>query len=371
MVILRFVGNVGGRMMFSFLPAFSRGTGFSIDQLGTILSLRELVGLVAPFVGRMSDRVGTAKVMIAGGALIGIGLVLMSLGATGMVIGLTLWGFGRIAYHVAMNAWVANEVAYDRRGRATGQVEMSWAAAALIGLPVTGLLIDELGWRAAPLTFGLASIPLTMVLARRLDATTEATTSMPAQGQPLSRTALATLAGFGLMNLAFQLLVFSHGIWLEQTYDFDPTQVGFAIIAVGLAELAGSYGSSRFTDAMGKKSSIIAGIAVLTLGLVGLIVYANPPLLFGLALLAVSFLGFEYAIVSAIPLVAEVHPQARAQTIGRAVGLSVVGRAGANYLASNLIEEQGFAFILTIAAGLSIATIVLIAFVVHEPSIDG
>ncbi len=353
--------------MFSFLPAFSRGTGFSIDQLATFLSFRELSGLAAPYIGRLSDRAGTAKIMIVGGALIGLGLLLMPLGATGIVIGLGVWGFGQIAYHVAMNAWVANEVSYSQRGRATGQIEMSWAAAALIGLPLAGLLIDNLGWRAAPLTFGLLSLPLTFMLARRIDTTTATDSKSTEAVSSLSLAGWATLISFGLMSLTFQLLVFTHGIWLEQTYSFDPTQVGFAIAIVGLAELVGSYGSFRFTDDLGKKSSIIVGISVLALGLAGLVALNSPPLYFGLGLLALSFLGFEYAIVSAIPLIAELHPQARAQTIGRAVGLSVLARAGGNLIAGNLVEDHGFDFVLTIAIVLAAATIAIIVGFVREP----
>ncbi|MGI9599224.1 MAG: MFS transporter [Acidimicrobiales bacterium] len=185
MILLRLVVNTGSRMMFTFLPEFSRGTGMGIDRLGWLLSLRDLSGLAAPFVGRTSDRVGTRKVMVAGGALGAVGMFLFTLGSTGVAIGLACYGLGRIAYHVGMNAWVGHEVAYERRGRATGQVEMTWAGAALIGLPTMGLLIDRLGWRAAPAVLGLAMVPLTFLLANRLPEPT-ATTAGPGARPVLS-----------------------------------------------------------------------------------------------------------------------------------------------------------------------------------------
>ncbi|MGI9599013.1 MAG: MFS transporter, partial [Acidimicrobiales bacterium] len=170
-----------------------------------------------------------------------------------------------------------------------------------------------------------------------------------------------------LLTGAAQFLVFGHGIWLEDTYDFDPSQVGFAIVAVGVAELVASFGSSRLTDRLGKRNSVALGTSILTVGLIGLAAIGDPPLWIGLGLLVLSFLGFEFAIVSAIPLVAELDPKARAEIIGRAVGLSIVARAGASLLASMLILDHGFRFVMTLAAVLAGATTALAITVVREP----
>ncbi len=366
MIALRLVLNTGSRMMFTFLPEFSRGTGIDVDRLGQLLSVRDLSGLAAPLVGRTSDRVGTRRVMMTGAMLGAIGMVLFTLGSAGVAIGLVCYGLGRIGYHVGMNAWVGHEVAYERRGRATGQVEMTWAGAALVGLPMMGLLIDRLGWRAAPAALAIVTLPLVVLLADRLPKPTSAGTGAAARPS-LSPSAWAALATFGLLNGAAQLLVFGHGIWLEATYDFDPSQVGFAIVAVGVAELAASYTSSRLTDRLGKRNSVVAGAAVLTIGLAGLAVLDQPPLAIGLALLVLSFLGFEFAVVSAIPLVAELDPEARAEIIGRSVGLSIVARAGASLFASVVILGPGFRFLIVVAAGLAAVTTVLAIAAVREP----
>lgn len=366
MIVLRLVVNTGSRMMFTFLPEFSRGTGMSIEQLGRLLSLRDLSGLASPAIGRASDRVGTRKVMLIGGALTVIGMFLFSLGAIGVVIGLGCYGIARSTFLVGMNAWVGHEVAYERRGRATGQIEMTWAGAALIGLPTMGLLIERFGWRTAPALLALLAAPLTIQLARRLPKPTEV--EVGAGSRPtMSLSGWATIISFTLMTGSAQFLVFVHGIWLEETYDFNPSQVGFAIIAVGAAELIASFGSSRLTDRLGKKSSVAFGMAVLTGGLSGLAVLDAPPLWVGLSLLVISFLGFEFGIVSALPLIAEIDPLARAEIIGRAMGLSVVGRAVASLAASALIVGQGFRFVMVLASVLAAFTTVLTIVVVREP----
>ncbi len=367
MIALRLVVNTGSRMMFTFLPEFSRGTGLSIEQLGRILSLRDLSGLAAPAIGRASDRMGTRKVMLIGGGLAALGMFLFSLGAIGVIIGLGCYGLARSTYLVSMGAWIGHEVAYERRGRATGQVEMTWAGAALVGLPTMGLLIDRFGWRTAPAALALLAAPLTVQLARRLPKPTAV--EIGAGGKPnMSLSGWATIISFTLMTGSAQFLVFVHGIWLEETYDFDPSQVGFAIVAVGVAELIASYGSSRLTDRLGKKASVVVGMIVLSAGLIGLAILDAPPLWAGLGLLVTSFLGFEFGIVSALPLIAEIDPMARAEIIGRAMGLSVVGRAGASLAASALIIDQGFRFVMVLAAVLAAFTTALTMAVVREPA---
>ncbi len=369
MIVLRLVMNTGSRMMFTFLPEFSRGTGIDVERLGRLLSLRDLSGLTAPFVGRTSDRIGTRKVMLAGGLLGAIGMFLFTLGTAGVVIGLVCFGLGRIGYHVGMNAWVGHEVAYERRGRATGQIEMTWAGAALIGLPTMGLLIDRLGWRAAPAALILATVPLTAVLAKRLPEPS-ALPSGHGVRPTLSLSGWMALVSFTLLNGSAQLLVFSHGIWLEETYGFDAAQVGIAIVAVGVAELFASFSSSRLTDRLGKRNSVAFGALVLTIGLAGLAALGDPPLAVGLGLLVLAFLGFEFGIVSAIPLVAELDPNARAEVIGRSVGLSIVARAAASLVASLLILDQGFRLVMTLATALAAVTTAVTIIAVREPTPD-
>ncbi len=176
------------------------------------------------------------------------------------------------------------------------------------------------------------------------------------------------LASFTLLNGAAQLLVFSHGIWLEDTYGFDAAQVGFAIVAVGVAELLASFSSSRLTDRLGKRNSVAFGALVLTVGLAGLAGVGDPPLAAGLGLLVLAFLGFEFGLVSAIPLVAELDPNARAEVIGRSVGLSIVARAAASLLASLLIIDQGFRLLMVLASVLAAVTTALTIVAVREPT---
>ena len=353
-------------MMFTFLPEFSRGTGIDINTLARLLSLRDMTGLVAPLVGRRSDRFGTRPIMLAGGVLATVGMALFALGSLGVVIGLALYGLAHIAFNVGMNAWVGHEVAYERRGKASGRIEMTWAGAALVGLPTMGVLIDRLGWRAAPTLLAILTLPLTVLAAKRLPRPTIVDDGPPVR-PTMSIGAWATIGAFALMTGSVQFLIFSHGIWLEDTYDFDPSQVGFAIITVGVAELFASFGSSQVADRFGKRNSVALGTAIMIVGLAGLAIIGDPPLVVGLSLLVIVFLGFEFGVVSAIPLLAELDPMARAQVIGRAVGASIVVRAAVSVLAAELIARTGFQTLMVVATIAAAFTLGIALACIDEP----
>ena len=354
------------RMTYTFLPAFARGAGISVEAMSRVLSARELTALTAPLAGRLSSRVGTGVVMGYGGLVAAGGLLAATFGAWGLIVGFVVYGFGRTAHQVATNAWVGDAVAYERRGRATGLIELTWGGSALLGLPVLGVLIDQVGWRAAPAMLGL----VTAVVSVRV-LTLSGTISSLSRGigarPTMTRNAMAVIATNGAMTAAAQFLFLGHGLWLEDTYGLDAAQVGFAILTVGAVEVVATTGSSRLTDGLGKRNSMLGGAVLMTLALITLAAVDSPPLAIGLLLLVAAFLGFEFGIVSAIPLVAELDPQARAEMIGRAIGISTVIRAVITLVATTVYLNHGFTTLMTVAAAFGIGAVALAAIVMTEP----
>lgn len=365
-LVVRFAINASMRMAYTFLPAFARGTGLSVGSMSAVLSIRELTSLSAPWAGRLSDRHGNPALMASGGLVAGLGLVLATLGAPGLVIGLVVFGFGRTAHQVALGAWVGSVIAYERRGRATGLIELTWGGAALVGLPLVGLLIDGAGWRTPFAVLGGLTIVASVVTGRR--AAGEARPEAVVSRKPhMSRSAVAALATNAAMTGAAQFLFLGHGLWLEDTYDLDTAQIGFAVLAVGAIEVVATTGSSRFTDRLGKRRSMVAGSVLMTAAMVALALFSAPPLWFGLVLLVVAFLGFEYGIVSSIPLISELDPGARAGMVGRGVAISTVVRAAGTAVATVVYVNTGFSVLMTVAAVMGGAAVVLAAAVMTEP----
>ena len=92
MVAFRFLINVAVRMTYTFLPAFARGTGMSIESMSRVLSARELTSLTAPISGAAADRHGTTRLMTWSGIVVFGGISLALFGGTAFVVGMLVFG---------------------------------------------------------------------------------------------------------------------------------------------------------------------------------------------------------------------------------------------------------------------------------------
>ncbi len=364
---VRFAINIAMRMTYTFLPAFARGSGLSVEALSRVLSVRELTALSAPLSGRLSDRFGPLQVMAYGGLVAAAGLLLVMFGTVGLVGGLVVFGFGRTAHQVALGSWIGGAVAYERRGRVTGLIELTWGGAALVGLPLVGFLIGWLPWWAVFTFLGVAAL-LFSLRVRSHEPNEPLQDTSPGRRPHMTGPVIAALATNGAMTAAAQFLFLGHGLWLEDTYGLDTAEVGLAIVAVGIVEVVATLGSSRLTDRLGKRRSMLGGTMLMTAAMATLAFFSSPPLGVGLLLLVIAFLGFEYAIVSAIPLISELDPGARAQMVGRSVSITTVVRAAITLVAGSLYVTQGFATLMAVAAVAGLIAMGLAAFAMVEPA---
>lgn len=367
LLLFRFISNTGVRFAYSFLDAIARGTGLSNGQLGAVLALRDLSGAAAPAVGAFTQRAGTVRAMGLGASLATVSYFVATAGATGFVIGMVLSGIGKIAFDVGMNTWVGDVVAYERRARASGLVEMAWATAALVGLPLCGVLIDQIGWQAAPALLGVAGIAPVIAI-NRLHGTSVA--HVPVEGVRLvfDRTAIGALIGFNAMTLASQFLIVGHGLWLDRAYGLEATQIGLAVISIGVIEAIASTATATFTDQLGKRRAVLGGTSLMLVACAVFTISPSPPLLLGLVILAVAFLGFEFAFVSALPLLAELDPVSRAKMVGLALGMSTVMRAAGSPIGIAVFDNEGWGVLMGLAAAGAAIAIAAFGFLVTEPS---
>ena len=356
------------RYTFSFLPALARGSGLTVEQLSQALGLRDLAGVGAPLLGRLSDRYSSRRLMVLTAAVSVVGLFTATLGTVGFVASLMVIGIGKLGYDVSMNAWVAESVAYERRGKATGLVELSWAGSALLALPILGLLIDRVGWWSASLALGVVAAPVAVVIARQANTSDAKQVGVTATRRPhLTPSVLMTFAALSLMSISSQFLIVGHGLWLEDTYGLGATGVGLAVLGIGAVEAVSSLASSALTDRLGKRNAVAAGMTVLCVASTALAITPDPRLGIGLLYLATAFLGFEFALVSALPLIGELDPGARAQTVGLALGIATVMRAATSFLGVMLYLNSGASRLFAAGCVAGLATIAVLMFGVSEP----
>ncbi len=326
--LVRTVINTSYRVIYPFLPTIARGLGVSLAVAGGLVTLRLVAGLSAPILGLLTDRYGRRRAMEAALLLFVVAsLLLAGLGnLPAAAVAFALYGVVKALYDPALYAYLGDAIPYERRGRAIGLIEFSWSGAWLLGVPAAGWVIARLGWRAPwaalaalgvigaaltrwglpavhhPATAGRQRQALTMILGnwRRL------------LGQ---RAVLVLLLVALLFTLANEIPFIVYGAWLESAFGLSLTHLGLASIVVGLAEAGAEVGAALLSDRLGKRRSVLIGLAGLALTLVALPWMARLGLLPALLTFALSVMAFEFSIVSYLPLATELAPQARASLL--------------------------------------------------------
>lgn len=365
---VRLSANTLYRFTPPFLTSIARGLGVSLDQMGVAISVSELAGLGTPVAGRVIDRSSRRVAMAAGVGLLAAAAALAALAPNIVIfaVALSLIALGKPTYDAAMGAWLADRVDYASRGRVVGLTETSWAGALLVGVPLLALLTGSVGyeWAFAALaaTNGLAALAVWQMLP------SDSPTGEPGSVGRLDRLGptLPAYVALGVLAAGAQFIFVVFGTWLEDSYGFSAAGIGVVSLMVGAIELAGSMGSMRLTDRIGKRRSVAFGAILLVPTAVGLSI-GDLPLGVGVALLVLFFLAFEFAIVSAIPIIGELHPEARASSIGLAVAFMTVGRAAAALATTRLYTAHGMGGAALPAGACGVVTAALMWWAVKTP----
>lgn len=363
----RFLGNWSLRFTYSFLPAIARGVGISIETAGLVAGARELTGVAGPALARLVDR-GTRRTALAL-TLVGLGIGSLTAiigGLAGFAIGMVLAGFAKVAYDVTSGAWIGDHVPFERRGAITGLFETSWANAFFIGIPVAAILIDEWGWWGP---FVVISV-LAMFVALLIPGVFAPERPKPVPAGSRHHLRPAALAFYGMLflqTLGPQLVFASYGAWFEDQLGFDVAQIGRTTIALGAAELVASFSSAYITDRIGKRWSVLLGLVVVLPALAALGAVEDSTTL-AVLVLAVAFLGFEFSLISGIPLASELDPDARSRSIGTSYAAMTLARAIGAAGGIALYTSQGMGWTGVLGAVITLAAIAVLLIGVEEPS---
>ena len=171
MVLMRGVNGAFSVYYLALLEEFS----WSHSDGASIASVNFLIyALAAPFVGLAFDRFGPQVLMPLGGALVGGGLLLSSLGNSlwhlyfsyGLITALGQGGLGFVGHNALISFWFVR-----RRATAIGIASMGQGLGALIMVPLTQFLITRICWRWTFVVTGslllLAIVPANALLQRR------------------------------------------------------------------------------------------------------------------------------------------------------------------------------------------------------------
>ncbi len=332
LTVIRFVMAIAFRMVYPFRSDLERGLGVSFAQMSWGLSLRGLVGLAGPLLASVSDLRGRRSGMLVGLGVFIAGTLVVLVWPTfaGFILAMMVITLGKFAFDPSVHAFIGDSVPYKRRGTVLAVNEMSWSAAFLVGMLAVSLLMFRFGWQAPFPAIGLLAALGWLVLRKMLPQDPPAQPSKQpfsanfktVFASPNARAAIAMTALFCSANEVVNLVF---GPWLQESFGLNLLALGSASAVIGLSELSGEGLVSLVTDRLGKKRAVAYGLLANSLAAV-LLPVIGTNISGALAGLFLFYLTFEFTIVSSVPIMTELLPQARSTLVSLNFASASLGR---------------------------------------------
>mgnify|MGYP000447801532 CR=1 FL=1 len=374
LTIARLTSNACFRYAPPFLASISDDFQISLSRLGLALMITEIVMGISPILGRFVDRMHRRTAM-AGGLLAISGAATIAAASPSVwifVLGMLLIAVAKFIFDIGLASWVNDHVEYEKRGRVIGFTETSWALGLLIGVTAMGLVASATSWRWG-YAVGAVSVAVTaIVVMTRLDGHDVAGSqrSKDTTKYPMPRHGYWIFAAMFFLMAASQTLFVTFGSWLEDEFGFTEAGISAVVFGLGAFELLASVTSARRTDTWGKERSTIFGaLLILPAGLLLTVGHNNA--IIGLILLGIYLLGFEFSIVSMLPLSANLIPSSPGRGLGIVLAGGTLGRASMSLIGTAAYDKFGInvpAFIGAICAAGMIGCIVAYGRTTQRPA---
>lgn len=365
---IRVVLNTAHRMIYPFISIFARGLGVDIGVVSGLIANRAIVGSFTPFIIPFIEQRGRKF-----GMLLGLGCFIAAMGlvsffptVTSLGIALVLSMLGKAFFDPSLTAHIADQTPYSERGSAIAILEFAWSFAFILGVPAVGWLIARSGWASPFFAFTLMGVAAFLYVAFTLKSSTKL--NAPEGGvfaniktvftSPVSLVAIS----IGLLvSTANELVNVTFGIWLEDSFQLKIAALGAASAIIGLSELGGEGLVFGFVDRLGKVRASGVGVIANCLAaiLLPIIGRTQTGALIGLFLF---YITFEFTIVSIIPLITEVMPNARVTMLSFAGAGHSIGRGVGALLAPGLYAAS-FSYIMVMAVLFNLIGLVAVWYV--------
>ena len=259
-----------------FLKPIEDGMGWSRSEISIVALLNWLAMGLGSFVwGALSDRVGGRAVTVAGGFLLGLGLVLSSqvtvLAWFYVTFGVTV-GFAVGAFYAPLTA-TATRWFTSNRGLAVGVVSAGIGLGTFLIAPLARALTNAWGWRGAMLALGdlawLVVIPVALLI-RNAPAEMGAVAlggAAAARREYTTREVVRAPQFWAIALTHFACCAAHSGpIFHMVTHAIDQgvaAMVAATVFGVsGLSSIAGRIGCGMLADRFGAKRTLIAGLGL-------------------------------------------------------------------------------------------------------------
>lgn len=351
---IRVILNIAHRMVYPFLAVFARGLGVEVTVISGLIANRAIISSFDPFIFPFIEPRGRKFGMLLGlGCFIfSMTLVVISPTVASLGIALIVSLFGKAIFDPSLTAYVADQTPYSERGSAIAILEVAWSLAFILGIPAAGWMIARADWSAPFSALAILGTAAFVYIALTLKDSTKPVHHEDGIFGNVKEifTSPVTLAAISIgltVSAANELVNIVFGLWLEDSFHLQIAALGAASAVIGLSELSGEGLVFWLVDRLGKVRASGIGalsncLAAILLPVIG---RSQGGALLGLFLF---YITFEFTIVSIIPLITEVMPEARVTMLSFAGAGHSVGRAAGALLAPPLYA-LGFPYIMAAA----------------------
>ena len=337
------VANACYRFAPPFLAIIAKDFNVSLSDIGVALFVSELSGFASPFAGRIVDRLTHRNAMVIGlvGTLLGCAIAAAAPSVYLFAVGVTVLALTKQSFDLGLGAWIADHVPYQQRGRIVGLTETSWALGLLVGVSLMGIITAATNWRIGYMFGIICLVVVTTSIAKRVNSKPRVVTPhvQGAKTRVHGRGWLVVVTMFCIMSCAQSLFV-TFGAWLQDQFGFGAARLAAVGFALGAVELFASLNSAQRTDGWGKERSIAAGaLLIVPAGI--LLAIASSNIVLGLIAVGVYYLGFEFAVVSLLPIASQLVPNSPGAGLGWVLGAGTLGRAIIAIVGTRAYEKYG------------------------------
>ncbi|MEX3686623.1 MFS transporter [Paraburkholderia sp. BR14263] len=369
-------------MIAPLFPHMKKDLNLSYQQLGQLIGILSIAwGVFSILMGRLSDRIGRRKIMIA--AMVMFSLLSSFSGfATGfasLLLIRALMGVAEGAFTPTSVASVGEASHPSRRGRNQG---LQLSMFALMGLGLAPIIATQL-LRVVPSwhwVFAVSAVPGLIVAVLIATMLRDAPQIKPVHAAVAHATGGPRWSAlFASRNVVLAMLatlcamagIFVIGAmvpnYLVDYLHLDTAQMGFVVSAIGFGGFLGEFGLASLSDVAGRRLTSVASFAGAAISLyVFARIGANPWMLFAV-LFVVSFFALGMLGVLTGPIATEAAP---AGLVASAIGITsgageIFGGGIAPAIAGYVAQHDGIQFTLQFALGGLICGIFVSMFLIE------
>ncbi len=367
----KFLFNITRRLVYPFAPEFARGLHVELSAITSVIAVNQATSILGPLGASLADQYGYRFLMLLSLALLTIGTFALGLIPLYpvLVACLFLAGLAKSIFDPSLQGFIGNFVPYEKRGKIIGITELAWAGSTLVGIPVTGMVIERFSWQTPFLIISGLSIVSFFIILKTLPKTAGRKISQDSKPRALflsnwktilKNRQVSGILGFSfLMALANDNLFVIYGAWLEQSYHLSLAAIGFGTIFIGLSEVLGEGFTVFFSDRIGLKKTTLMGTALCTLAYF-LLPVMNIGLPYVLSGLFLVFFFFELTIVTSMGLSTELVPELRASTMSAFFAVAGLGRVSGAFLGGILWSNYGLLPVCILSGSCTLLALILL-----------